>query len=254
MLSSFIKQKRLTSGFTQEYLASKLGVSRPTYRLIEDGKREITIPEARKLASLFDIAISDFISEDDSRPRITIERAKSHKKNEIRVTKKNFEKFRQIFLYILECVGAKPNIGEGFFHHLLYFIDFDYYEKNERSIMGLTYLKTPRGPKAIEFESLILELQNSNEIELVKSKVFRFDRKKYLPLNSSLPLESLSADEIKHVDDVLARISDKSASDMERYSLQDVPVRAAADGEEIEYEAVFYRDDKYSVRSYDDEI
>ena len=39
-----------------------------------------------------------------------------------------------------------------------------------------------------------------------------------------------------------------------RYSHGDIPWRIAKDGEAINYEAVFYRDPKYSVRDYDNEL
>jgi len=52
MLSKFIQQLRKKNNLTQGFLASKIGVSRPTYMQIEQGKRDLTIPEAEKLASL----------------------------------------------------------------------------------------------------------------------------------------------------------------------------------------------------------
>ncbi|QQS18171.1 hypothetical protein IPL68_06065 [Candidatus Saccharibacteria bacterium] len=41
----------------------------------------------------------------------------------------NPEKLREVLLYVLGKVGAKPNVGETVLYKLLYFIDFDYYEK-----------------------------------------------------------------------------------------------------------------------------
>ena len=49
MLGKFIHKQRTKHNMTQEYLASKLGVSRPTYMHIERGERELTITEAKNL-------------------------------------------------------------------------------------------------------------------------------------------------------------------------------------------------------------
>ena len=53
---------------------------------------------------------------------------------------------------------------------------------------------------------------------------------------------------------MIARLSDKNAREIEKYSHQDIPWMTAKDGEPLSYESVFYRVEKYSVRSYEDEI
>ena len=53
----------------------------------------------------------------------------------------NVQKFRQVLLYILNKIGEKPNVDETVICNLLYFIDFDYYEKYEEHLIGATYEK-----------------------------------------------------------------------------------------------------------------
>jgi len=72
-----------------------------------------------------------------------------------RVTKKNPDKFKQVLLYVLDKVGGKPNVGETVLHKLLYFIDFDYYERFEETLMGATYIKNHHGPTCVELESIL---------------------------------------------------------------------------------------------------
>ena len=155
--------------------------------------------------------------------------------NQIRTTEKNFAKFKQVILYVLHEVGGKPNVGEAVLHKLLYFIDFDYYEKFEENLMGATYLKDHHGPVSVELGSVIADI------------------KKHYPLKRP-QLDLLSAREIKHIDDVLARLSGKNAKEMEGYSREDIPWKSVRDGKPLSYESVFYRDERYSVRNYDDEI
>lgn len=255
MFGKFIQQQRNKQNMTQEYLASELGISRPTYLQIERGDRELTISEAKKLSALFNMSLENFLEAKEPKRSVAIER-ESKKKNDslqIRVTKKNLDKFKQVLLYVLNKVGGKPNVGETVLHKILYFIDFDYYEKFEENLMGATYIKNYHGPTSIEFGAIIKEMQKQGEIEAVKSQYFKYPQKKYLPRKRP-NLDILSAREIEHIDDVLARLSDKNAIEIENYSHEDIPWKSAQDGKPLSYESVFYRDERYSVRNYGDEL
>ena len=63
MLAHFIQKQRKKHDFSQEYIASELGISRPTYLQIEQGERDLTLPEAQKLAAIFGISFEDFLAE-----------------------------------------------------------------------------------------------------------------------------------------------------------------------------------------------
>jgi len=258
MLSRFIQKLRKEHNLTQEFLASRLGVSRPTYIQIEQGERDLTIPEARKLASIFNINVKDFLESEDSSPIVEIEKSKKGLTKEsqgirINVPQKNLKKFKEVLLYVLSKIGSKPNVGESVLNKLFYFIDFDYYEKYEEQLIGATYIKNHYGPTPCEFRKIVDGMKKNGEIEEIKSKHFKFDQKKYLPLRRP-NLDILSAKEIEHIDDVICRLSDKNAREIRDYSHEDVPFKVHKEGEKIDYESVFYRDEKYSVRSYDDKL
>lgn len=257
MVSRFVKQLRKKNNLSQEFLASELGISRPTYAQIEQGERDLTITEVKKLAAIFGIAVEDFLSGRLAEHKVILEKKKTDKKGDsnlqIRVTRKNLDKFKQVLLYVLAKIGGKPNIGETVLHKLLYFIDFDYYEKFEESLMGATYIKNHHGPTSIELGAIIDDMQKNGEVEAVNSRYFKYDQKKYLPLKRP-NLNKLSAREIEHIDEVLARLSDKNAKEIEKYSHEDIPWKTAEDGQPLSYESVFYRDERYSVRNYEDEL
>ncbi len=256
MVGKFIQQQRKKRNMTQEYIASELGISRPTYLQIERGRRELTVSEARKLAALFDMTLEELFSGKEPQRSVSIPEKEKHEtpeKLQIRVTRKNLDKFEQVLLYVLNKVGAKPNFGETVLHKLLYFIDFDYYEKFEENLMGATYIKNYHGPTAVELALILKEMQKQGQIEAVRSRYFTYSQKKYLPRKNP-DLNKLSAREIEHIDNVLARLSDKNAAEIERYSHEDIPWKSAQDGKPLSYESVFYRDEKYSVRSYEDRL
>lgn len=257
MLSVQIKKLREAAGFSQDSIASRLGISRPTYIQVEKGERDLSLIEAIQMSEILNISIEELIGgKKEAGARIDIEKDQAAKpKQDIRISvpQKNIKKFKQVLLYILSKVGAKPNVGETVIYKLLYFIDFDYYEKFEKQLTGATYIKNHYGPTPVEFKVVVDEMQRVGEVEAVKSKFFQHEQKKYLPLKEP-DLSQLDAQEMAHIDDVLARLSDKSASDLSRYSHEDVPFKVHNPGEIISYETVFYRDNKYSVRSYDDEL
>ncbi len=251
-----LKTLREQYKFSQEYIADKLSLSRQTYMQIEKGERELTISEAKKLASIFGLSLEDFIKDSiSSPPKVILEEEIEEKKNNIRiiVPRANVEKFKEVLLYVLDKVGAKPNIGETAIYKLLYFIDFDFYEKFEEQLIGARYIKNHYGPTPIEFKKIIEEMEKRGEIERVKSKYFQYDQKKYLPRREP-DLSKLSAREIKHIDEVLARLANKNAQELTKYSHGDVPWRVHKDGDIISYESVFYRDQEHSVRNYEDEL
>ena len=243
--------------FSQEQLADALGISRPTYMQIEKGERELTISEAKKLAGIFSLSLESFLINNTSAPKeVVIESsAKQEKESDIRIVmpRANVKKFKEVLLYVLSKVGAKPNIGETALYKLLYFIDFDFYEKFEEQLTGARYIKNHYGPTPIEFKKIVENMEEKKEIERVKSSYFQYEQKKYLPRREP-DLRALSAQEIKHIDEVLARLSDKNANELSDYSHNDVPWKVHKSGEIISYESVFYRDPEHSVRNYDDEL
>ena len=62
-LSDVIKKYREQKGFTQEYVASALGVSRQAVSKWETGKAEPSTSNLFALAKLFDVPIEEFMKE-----------------------------------------------------------------------------------------------------------------------------------------------------------------------------------------------
>jgi len=258
MLSKFIQQLRKKNNLTQEFLASKIGISRPTYIQIEQGERDLTITEAQKLARVFDIPFEDFLQgKEETKTIIRVEGKKKQtrkEKSEIRISvpQEKVDKFRQILLHILKKVGGKPNIGMTVLYKLLYFIDFDYYEKYEDQLMGLVYLKNHHGPTPILFENLIGDMVKKGDVEIVKSKFYQYPQTKYLVNPEIEPnLSILNGQEQKHIDWELERLSDLTANQLSDLSHKDVPWVSAENGKPLDYESVFYRTPETSVREYD---
>ncbi len=257
-LGQRIKQIRESLGLSQQTLAEKLGISRPSISQIENGERKVSAEELKKLAAIFNLSV-DALMDPDKEPQIVIRESRQVYGSEaaprmrINVPQKNIKKFREVLIYILNKVGAKPHIGETVLYKLLYFIDFDYYEKYEEQLIGGTYLKNKYGPTPLEFRKVVEEMITKGELIEVKNKYFAYPQRKYLPLRKP-DLSILKGNEIEVINDVLEKLSDMNARQISDYSHNDVPWLTTEEGKVIEYEAVFYRTPAYSVRENDDAV
>ncbi len=83
----FIKTLRIKRGFSQSELAIKLGMSRPSYIAVEQGKKELTLSEADKLSDIFGVSLKEMESGVSA----------------------NYEKYKQIILTYLRIVGLKKD-------------------------------------------------------------------------------------------------------------------------------------------------
>jgi len=252
----FLLELRKNNKLSQAFMAQKIGVSRASYIEIEKGAKELTLSQAQKIADIFNISLEALISgKKTSEIEVSFSKEKNKKeKQELRidVPQKNLKKFKEVLLYILEKVGSKPNVGMTVLYKLLYFIDFDYYEKFEEQLVGATYIKNHFGPTPVEFKKIVENLESKGELETVKSKYFLHEQTKYLPRRQA-DISVLNAQEIKHIDEVLSRLSDKSATELSDYSHLDIPWLGTEDGRVIKYESVFYRTKDTSVRIYTDD-
>lgn len=247
-----IKTLRELSGLSQETLSRQLSMDRAALSMVENDKRSLKAEELVLLSKALKISIDELLNLEVD-PVVVFEKAiKSHeKKVDIRVSvpAKNLKKFKEVLLYILGKVGAKPNVGETVLYKILYFIDFDFYEKYEEQLLGATYIKNNFGPTPVEFKVIVQKMIDNKELEVVNSKYFQYELKKYLPRREP-DLSILNAAEITLIDDVLQKLSNMNAAQISEYSHHDVPWIVAADKHKIDYESVFYRTPPYSVREY----
>lgn len=256
-LGQRIKALREALKISQEELSQNLEIDRATLSLIENDKRSLKASELILLSKALNISIDELLNLKTS-IEVILEHARNSKEKKadmrINVPQKNIKKFKEALIYILGKVGAKPNVGETVLYKLLYFIDFNYYEKYEEQLIGATYIKNHHGPTPIEFQAIVNEMIKNKEIEVVKSKYFHHLQKKYLP-HREPDLSIFNANEIKVIDDVLQKLSGMNAATISEYSHQDILWIVTNEREKIDYESVFYRTPGYSVREYtNDEI
>ena len=166
-LGAKIKKIRGSLDLSQERIAKLLGISRVAISQIETGDRKISAEEIAKISRIFNIP-SDILLDLEKDIEVILEKKKQTKqkeKQEIRISvpQKNLDKFKEVLLYILKKVGSKPNIGESVLYKLLYFIDFNFYEKYEEQLVGATYIKNNYGPTPMEFLKMAKKINRINK-------------------------------------------------------------------------------------------
>lgn len=242
-----------TNALSQEELAKLWNISRPTVAKILAGKREIKMSEAKALAQMLGISIGEVFGDQPS-PEIVLGKSKKAHKADVRISvpAQNVEKFKNALLYITEKIGAFPNVGQTVLYKILYFCDFDYYEKFEEQLIGAKYIRNHYGPTPMAFKAIVKEMVRDGQIEEIKTKYFNKEQTKYIPVVRP-DLAIFSGQELKHIDEEIARFGDKSAKELSVFSHKDVPWMVTAEGQEIPYETVFYRTPETSVRVYEDD-
>lgn len=247
-----IRQLREERGLSQEEAAKALGVQRVTLSQLENGKRRLTADEAVRCADYFQVSVDRILGREHE-PEMKLPPVADKREGvteRISVPQNNMKKFREVLLYLLEKIGARPHIGETVIYKLLYFIDFNYYERYEEQLIGATYIKNTHGPTPTHFSKLIEGMLKKGELIRVDSKYFKYPQRKYLP-RCQPDLSVLSARELSVIDDVIGRLGGMNATQISEFSHNDVPWLTAAEGKPIIYEAVFYRTLHYSVRGDD---
>ena len=243
-MSTIIKNKRKLIGLSQSEVAESLGISRPTYVKIEKGETKPAEQQKAILARLFDMSQNTF--EASISDRVVI----SDKVETRETPKENVKKFKEVLLYILDKVGSRPNIGQTALYKLLYFIDFDYFEKFEEQLIGATYIKNTYGPTPVSFAKIVRQMASEGKLVEVKSKYFDRDQTKYIGVEEA-DVSGLSGKELKHIDDEIERLGHLTAKQLSELSHKDTPWLVAKEREVMEYEYVFYRPEETSVREYE---
>jgi len=247
-LAERIKKFREDLNLSQEELASKLGLLRPSISQIESGQRGISSIELVKLAKIFEISVDDLLSQDLE------EKEYKCSEKDSKMPKFNKEKFKQVLLYILDKCGAKANVGETVLYKLLYFADFNYYELFEEYLTGASYRKISYGPAPCDFKNVVAEMIEDGRLKKVTTEYYGMPQKKYLPLvKADINEWNWSAREKEVIDNVIAGLSSMDAASISDYSHNDIPWEVTKDKEIINYDTVFYRKPPYMVRAYSEE-
>ncbi len=214
------------NGFSQDKLAKRMDMSRPTLAAIENGTRDITLPELKQLAKIFDIPVNIMLDED----------LKMDKKiDESNARQKSFKKFHNL---VLKCIkyGSDEDgkITKTKLAKLVYLCDFASYYKSLSPISGFEYRRLAQGPVAIEFFDLI----DSDESVCIETK----GRSILVSLIEEPNDSALNKDEEETVKAVCAKWKKARTKEVVDFTHEQLPWATCKEGEIIPYELINMED------------
>lgn len=210
-LAERIKSLRQKFKLSQEDLATLLKMSRITYAQSEQGERDFKHSELVTIANAFEISIEELVKDP-----IPVSTPKDE------TVPDPFYKFKQAFLYLLNKCAQKPNVGKTVLNKLLYFADFNHYEKYRESITGINYVKMPRGPVPEIIESVIAQMEKEHQIQQVEVPYFQYTQQKIIPLIDA-DVGIFNGKELAELEYVINKYGDRNADKLSEWSHGDKP-------------------------------
>lgn len=148
--SSKIKHLRENKGISQETAADKIGVSRPFYALLEQGKREPTVGQLFRIASLLGVDMSEITTGINARASFI-----------------NYKKFKDLIAICIRFGSDNDGkVTKTKLAKLVYFCDFSWYFYTGKSMSDAMYRHIPRGPVADDYFRAIDELYEKQAITI----------------------------------------------------------------------------------------
>ncbi|MFA6097274.1 MAG: Panacea domain-containing protein [Candidatus Paceibacterota bacterium] len=155
------------------------------------------------------------------------------------MAKINEKKYKEIILYLAEKLGGEIK-GKKKLAKLLYFVDFDYFEKFNKSLTGDVYKALPMGPFPITMEKVLADM-NGKEIDIKQEK----ERADFNPTEiykARRKIErNFSKEEHEILDRVILKYGHLSGKQLEDLTHAEAPYIGTAPNQEIAYELAFYR-------------
>lgn len=152
----------------------------------------------------------------------------------------NEKKYKEIILYLAEKLGGEIK-GKKKLAKLLYFVDFDFFEKFQKSMTGDIYKALPMGPFPVTMEKILGDMVNERKITIKLEK----ERIDYSPTEiykaKEKPEEVFSKDEQEVLDRVILKYGHLSGKQLEDLTHAEAPYIGTAPNQEIAYELAFYR-------------
>ncbi len=158
----------------------------------------------------------------------------------------NQKKYQDAVLYLCKKLGGEVR-GKKKLAKLLYFADFDYYEKYEKPITGDVYNALPMGPFPSSLDEITAGMVDKKKISIEHVA----GREGYNPTEVYTclvePKESALDDaEMKMLDRVITKYGHLSGKQLQELSHAEAPYIGTALKQEIPYELAFYRGTDFS--------
>lgn len=209
---------RTKHGLTQEEVACALGMTRPTYIALEQGKRELSLGEAQKAARLFGLDIDAFA--DGVAP--------------------NYTKYKQMIVAFLRSGSTDGRVPKTKLAKLLYLADFAWFYKHLHSMSGMRYIRRAYGPVPNAYFRALEELELEGKINIERKGDALLVS---LGAGATKDTQSeLSKDEQALVQRIAKKWQDKRTQEIVAFTHAQLPYAICKPDETIPYELITQED------------
>ncbi len=228
-MSGNIKRLREQLGLSQSAVADEIGISRPSYDKVESGEKELTIGQAKNLASALGTSFGNLFSDSFSEPTIRY----------------NERKYKDMIRRFISYAGADSDgrIPKTKLAKLLYLADFSWFYDHLEPISGLEYRRIPQGPVPDEYFRVIDSMYENGEIDI------KFSGKAMMISLNDSTLDPQDAELTDEQDDLLRNIAkewkEARTESIVNFTHNQDPWRMCADREIIPYELIVQEDPEH---------
>ena len=145
----------------------------------------------------------------------------------------NREKYIDLLMYVLAKSYNKPHFGKTVLCTILYFIDFNYYEKYGEFITQETYIKSKKGIKPKHFKEISEELISKKQLFLRKEPYYHRTIHRYYPI--IIPTVKFSQKEYEIIDLTINKLINNNAHGITRHVKNNTKVIETEFGKSINY-------------------
>lgn len=159
----------------------------------------------------------------------------------------NRKKYQNAILYLCRELGGKVS-GKKKLAKLLYFADFDFFEKFQKSITGDVYKAFPKGPLPVMLGEITSDMVKKGMLEINSENEWG---EEYAPTEiykgSAKPdMSVFDKDEIKMLDRIVRRYGGLNGEQLANLTHNEAPYAATEPYKEIHYEFTYYRGTDFS--------
>ena len=149
------------------------------------------------------------------------------------------EKYRNAILFFLEKVN-NSHLGKVKLLKLLYYLDFDHFEKYGTSVTGDTYRNKPAGPIPDHADTILREMKDAGLIEIRIEQVIDYFKYRYIP-KASCDTRVFAPSEMKMLCEIAEKWQHHTTAEIIQASHGEAPWVATRADELIPYALAYYR-------------
>jgi len=158
-------------------------------------------------------------------------------------------KYKQVILYLCANLGKEVR-GKKKLAKLLYFVDFDFFEKNQKYFTGDKYKALPMGPFPVSMENITKEMIKEKTLKIES----REEREGYNPTEVYTCLKDpkisvFSQEEKEMLDRVILKYGHLNGKQLEDLTHAEAPYIGTEPKKEIPYELAFYRGTDFNINA-----